>query len=194
MDFEPSQFARRDLERIRELMDRAKDFKHLPPEGAFLAGLFALAGAWATQRIGEGRLATLGAVWLAVFLAAAGGQLWATWRAVRRDGASLRSPLTDQILNTLWPPLLAAAGLTFALAGESPAWIPPVWMLCYGVAGVAVGNYARGAVRGLGFAFLVAGLACLVRPFPPAWSLGATFGGFHLVYGLVLMRPPRGAA
>ena len=191
-----------DLRQIRSLMERSRDYHHLPAGAAFVAGAAALLGAVATALIrAEGRaerierLANvpldLTVVWVAVFLVALGTLLALIRRSTRREGVPLFSSLAVEIIHSLWPPLVAACALTVALIqGGAPHLVPAVWMLCYGAAGVAAGNYARAAVRGLGLAFLAAGLVQVARPLAPEVAVGASFGLFHLAFGAVLALRP----
>jgi len=189
-----------DLRTIRALMERARSYRHLPPAAAFTAGALAVAGAGATDAILARApiaqsLGRLGLVWGAVLVAAAAGWVLLAWRSVRREGAPFVTPLAIEILHALWPPLVGALALTAALSRAGAAeLVPAVWMLGYGAGAVAAGGFARRAVRWLGVAFVLAGLAHLALAPAPAVALGATFGGFHLVFGLVLaVRPAREA-
>ena len=190
--------ARRDLETIRHMMERARWYRHLPPHAPILGGLLALAGGWYTHvRLGGGPgsglddLQTLALVWGGVFLLTLAVQIVSSHLAARKDGTSLWSPLAIEIVHSLWPPLLVAVAFTVVLVRAGlPQVIPPLWMLCYGISGVTAGAYARPAVRVLGVAFLAAGMIDLVHPFPPGLALGGTFGLFHLLYGAGLFRRP----
>lgn len=190
---------RRDLEAIRGLMERARRFRHLPPQAPLLAGLLALGGAGLTharlsQETGADSLGQLGLTWAGIFLVSLGAQVGLGYREARKEGGLYWSPLAVEILHSLWPPLLVAVAFTVVMVRQGvPDLIAPLWILCYGVGGVTAGAYARPAVRVLGVAFLLAGLVDLIFPFPPGVALGATFGVGHLVYGIVLiLRPSRG--
>jgi hypothetical protein len=199
--------ARADLARIRSLMERARDYHHLPAPAAFVAGLAALGGASATAAIrAAGREARparaiadipidLTLLWAGVFAVSLATLVALVLRSTRRAGVPLFSPLAVDVLHTLWPSLVAAAALTVSLiASERKDLIAPVWMLSYGAAAIAAGNYARAAVRGLGLAFLAAGVAQLAHPVAPEVAVGASFGLFHLAFGAVLaLRPSTGS-
>jgi hypothetical protein len=60
-------------------------------------------------------------------------------------------------------------------------------MLFYGVACWQVGGFSLGEIRIMGAAFILAGIvsAGWLQPYP-YWALGFTFGGFHIVYGIVV--------
>lgn len=191
--------ARRELETIRSLMERARHYRHLPPLAPLLGGLLALGGgAWTHLRLPEGptggSVPEFAPLWGGIFVVSLAAQLLLSHRAARQAGSSLWSPLAAEIVHALWSPLLVALCLTVALVRSGvPDLVPALWMLCYGVAGVTAGAYARPAVRTLGVAFLLAGVIDLLVDISPGIALGATFGVFHLVYGTVLyLRPARG--
>ena len=65
--------------------------------------------------------------------------------------------------------------------------IPAVWMLFYGVALWEVGQFSPIEVRLLGACFIAGGLVtAALCQWHPYWAMGVTFGGFHVVYGVVV--------
>jgi hypothetical protein len=171
-------------------MERAREYRHPPAPSAFVAGLAGLAASWWTQRdLASGpHLGSLAALWGGAFLVAFAGVVVFTSRAARREGIPFWSPLAKDVVHSLWPPFVAAAALTVALAREGRLeLVAPLWLLAYGVGGISAGAFASPIVRWLGAAFFVAGLAQLVHGLPPGCALGVTFGGFHLVYGVALL-------
>jgi hypothetical protein len=194
-DFDP----RRDLETIRTLMERARHYRHPPAPAAFVCGALALgAGLWTERALAASalpvNLVPLGLAWGAVFLVSLVLVVSLTWLACRREGVEFISPLAVDVLHALWPPLVAALALTWSLASVDHAeLVPALWMLCYGAGGVAAGSFARTDVRWLGIAFVAAGLAKLFVPgLGHGHALAATFGGFHLAYGLAVLRRAEG--
>lgn len=188
--------ARRELETIRSLMERSRWYRHLPPQAPFFGGLLALAGGYYTHTqlgadTGWEVLPRLGIVWGSIFLVALGTQILWSWLAAKKAGSALWSPLAAEIVHALWPPFLVGVALTAVFVrNDVPGLIPSLWMLCYGIAGVSAGAYARPAVRVLGVGFLLAGCINLALSLPPGVALGAAFGGFHVIYGLALLRRP----
>jgi hypothetical protein len=178
------------LETIRGLMERARQYRHPPAPVGFVAGLGGVAGGVFTHQAlasGSQGLVALGIAWGAVFLVSFAAVVFFTRRAALREGTSFWSPLAVDVIHALWPSLVAAFALSGALvrAGHLEL-VAPVWLLAYGVGGVAAGSFASSIVRWLGVAFLAAGILDLVLLLPPGLVLAATFGGFHLVYGVVL--------
>jgi hypothetical protein len=93
------------------------------------------------------------------------------------------------------PAFVAGAGLTAAIVwrwitSSGPnQWglIPPTWMLFYGVACWQVGEVSVTEMRVMGAGFIAAGIvSAIFFQTHPYWSLGVTFGGFHILYGVVV--------
>jgi predicted phage tail protein len=88
------------------------------------------------------------------------------------------------------PPLAAGGALTFALAQAGLVeLLPGTWLLLYGTSVVTGGSYSVRSVPLMGVAFMLAGVAALVSP--ETWGdayMAAGFGGFHIVFGIVIWR------
>jgi hypothetical protein len=187
---------RQELETIRGLMERAREYRHPPAAAGFLAGFAAIAGGLVTQsELSKSPvdLTKLGAVWGGVFAVAFVGVVVFTSRAARQEGKAFWSPLARDVVHALWPPLVAALALSFAVVRvQHVELVAPIWLLAYGVGGIAAGAFASPIVRALGLTFLAAGLADLALELPPGLVLAATLGGFHVVYGAILALRRRG--
>jgi hypothetical protein len=147
-------------------------------------------------------LPPLASHWLSIWLLAAivafcvGGALM-----LRRAGGArstlIRAPVRKFLL-CLCPALFAGAVLTYALyqAGIT-SLIPASWLLLYGCAVLAASTVTSATtmrlVAGMGATFVLAGIASLgisVR-----WHnvvLGLTFGGLHVLFGLLIARRGHG--
>lgn len=185
---EPTDDPLRELEMIRALMERARQYRHPPAPAGLVAGLGGLGGGWLTHAAlrepGPPQLEHLAHVWATVFLGALAAVVYFTRAATRREGIAFWSPLAKDVVHALWPPLVAGLALTATLANAGRVdLVPAVWLLSYGIGGIAAGAYARRIVRRMGAAFLAAGLAQLALSLEPGLVLAATFGGFHLAYG-----------
>ena len=130
-----------------------------------------------------------------------------TWREIRQ-GMPFWSPIKRKILMILLPPFIAGAGLTSILvfrglhgapyAAYQLGLIAPLWMLFYGVACWQIGELSISEIRVLGAAFVVFGLICaavfqssifgMFRGLAYYLTLGVSFGGFHILYGLWVWR------
>ena len=143
-------------------------------------------------------------VWLGVFAVAFGAVTILTRLREQGQNMPFWSAVKMRILRTILPPFVAGAGLTVAIAyrwwvGDGPnEWglIPAIWMLFYGVACWQVGEFSIPEIRVMGAAFVVSGLiaAAFCQHTIPGtepgtagyWTLGVTFGGYHMVYGTVV--------
>ena len=209
-----AQKAANELTVIRQLMERPVRYSTASGLSGLFAGLAALAGAWfdyhITPRIAQvlydadpetlasaedWEFIVAAGVWAAVFGVAFLATIILTRIRERKQGMPFWSPVKWKILRTIALPFLACVGLTFAmyyrwtLPHAFPQWhlAPSIWMLFYGVALWQLGEFSIREIRLLGVAFVLAGIAtaaCLQDY--PFQCLAATFGGFHIVYGVIV--------
>jgi hypothetical protein len=67
------------------------------------------------------------------------------------------------------------------------ALLPGVWMLLWGVGALAMSLFTPRSFSLLGVSFMVSGAFTLfLHPTNDVVSMGLTFGGIHLAYGLLL--------
>ena len=192
--------AAAELRVIRQLMERPVRYSTQSGLAAVLAGAAALAGLaadwyfWRRHGPAEAMWINLG-VWTAVFVVAFLGAVVLTRIRERRRGMPFWSSIKKRLLLTILPPFVAAVGLTAAIMyrwyfGVGPnMWglIPAVWMLFYGVACWQVGLFGAAELRVMGAAFVAAGLvAGAFFHLHPYMALGLTFGGLHIVYGVIV--------
>ena len=194
---------------IRELMERPVRCTTHSGASAVWAGLVSLAGVAADAAI-SARFAPYEAtainmfVWLAVFAAAFAGAVALTRRRARKEGRTFWTTARNRALRAIVPPFLAGGGLTAAIvyrwvAGVGPnQWglIPGIWMTFYGVALWQIGEFSIRATRILAGAFILSGIVAaavfqytipgLTEGTAPYWTLGITFGGYHLAYGAIV--------
>ncbi len=188
-----------ELKVIRSLMERPIKYSTQSGLAGIVAGAAALAGVAADAEVTrrnpglEGLWISM-CVWAAVFAVAFLGTLLLTRLRERRRGMPAWSLIKRRILLTILPPFVAGVGLTIAIIYRyvgvgSDEWllIPAVWMLFYGVALWQLGEFSIVEVRVMGAAFILAGIvAAALYQASPYEALGVTFGGFHIVYGLVV--------
>ncbi|MCW3052781.1 MAG: hypothetical protein JWN14_1951 [Chthonomonadales bacterium] len=186
--------AHENLQVIRDLMERSTRYSTFSGLSGVLAGTASIVGCIVTHALTKptGAVDPMGFLltWSLVIVFAIGADyLWMKRRATR-VGKRIVSPLGKQMLVASSPGLGAGLLLTlFFLQHGLIAHIYPVWMLCYGSAVAAVGLFSQREVSRLGAAFLLAGAATLFLPI--AYGLpvmGIVFGGFHIVYGVVMSR------
>jgi len=186
--------AHENLQVIRDLMERSTRYSTFSGLSGVLAGTASIVGCIVTHALtkpsGAVDPAAFLLTWSLVIVFAIGADfLWMKRRATR-VGKRIVSPLGKQMLVASSPGLGAGLLLTlFFLQHGLIAHIYPVWMLCYGSAVAAVGLFSQREVSRLGAAFLLAGAATLFLPVVYGLPvMGIVFGGFHIVYGVVMSR------
>lgn len=173
---------------IRETMERAVAFTAVSGWGLVLTGMIAWATTALAARASDRR------VWLGAWLGAAvvgfSISALAMWRKARRSQTSLLSKPGRKLMTNFSPPVLAAALLTAAFVQRGQLdLLPAMWMLLYGAGVMTGGAFSVRPVPLMGACFMLLGGVALVCA--PAWQnalMGASFGGLHLIFGLVIAR------
>jgi len=201
--------AAENLTVIRQLMERPIRYSTMSGLSGILAGLAAIGGvvadAWVSDNLApeDASLAII-LIWAGVFLTAFACSAVLTYIRERKQGMPFWSPIKRRILITILPPFIAGVGLTFAIVHSwslhetYDQWglIPPIWMLFYGVTLWQIGTFSAIELRAMGIAFILAGLITAWdyqyqipgsgSAMTAYWALGITFGGFHIIYGIVV--------
>lgn len=198
------QEAAEQLRVIRTMMERATIFRALSGEAAMLGGAMSLAAGW----MSEGKTGwRWGGVWLgglAVVL------LFAVWQLLRVAQTHQRPVWSHGLkvaLRGASPSLLVGGfvGLLYLRYGikGSELFAACFWILHYGLALLAIREFAPKSMIWLGLAFVATGLAALsgatfVQSMHPLLNrigasglMAATFGGFHLFYGAAIVTTTR---
>ena len=173
---------------IREAMERSGSFTHVSGLGGVLMGSVALVAAVVAS------MATNDAEWLATWVAAAAISLAVAVGSMaqksRADGASLLTGPGRKFLWSVTPSLLAGAVLTLVLVRAGAVdLLPGIWLLLYGAGVVTGGSHSVRPIPLMGAGFMAAGTIALLSP--PAWGdlyMAAGFGGFHIVFGIIIWR------
>jgi hypothetical protein len=173
---------------IRETMERAGTFTALSGWGQVVIGVTA---------IGAAILASLTpdpSTWMGVWLAEAciAAAISIASMTIKSQAANMpvfSGPIRKLVLSFA-PPIAAGSVLTLAMhATGSFALVPGMWMLLYGAGVISAGTYSVRIVPFMGGAFMVAGVVALVAP--ASWStamLIASFGGLHVLFGILIAR------
>jgi len=190
---------------IRSLMEKATIYRALSAPTALVGGLASVVVGgllFARWRLFPGTVS--GRAWFlvgwgAVLLVTALANTFFLWRDARRRGDPFISNGMRHALLAMAPAIFCGAGLSTLLIGwRIDLLLPPIWMLCYGLALIATRGFAPCSIQRLGWAFLIAGFVVLFlltegRCTQTAANLEmvATFGLFHLIYAACTW--PRGA-
>ncbi len=182
------QRAEEDLQFIRRTMERSSTFTAVPGLGGVGMGACGLAAAIvaANQRSVERWLV----VWLLAAAVALGVGATAMWRKAARSGVPLAGAVGRRFALGMAAPLVAGAGITYALwrTGDY-AVMAPAWLLLYGTGVVIGGMFSVPVVRGMGICFMAAGIAATATP--QAWGnswLAIAFGGLQIAFGIHIAR------
>jgi hypothetical protein len=189
------------LRMIRSMMERATIFRALSGETALMGGAAALAAAW----LSEGKM---GWAWASCWLIGLGLVLFFNVFQILRASAAhgrvfwscgLRTALRGAL-----PSLIAGGflGLLYIRRGglDGTSLAASIWILHYGIALLAIREFAPRSMIWLGWTFLVFGLLCLagagglsdfltgqMRSVSASHLMAIAFGGFHLIYGGIIV-------
>lgn len=202
--------AEEHLRVIRSVMERATIYRAISAPTAICGGLLSLALSTLiyreNSRGGSGLLHLsypdaphhFILIWLMVLAATLLANTFFIWRKTQREGGPFFTAGLKLAIASASPVLMVAAVLTslFWRSEETTEALPmlvTVWIVCYGLALLSTANFAPPSLRVLGWAFLIAGVACLVLTGPlfnpePArratLTMAICFGVFHLIYGV----------
>ena len=173
---------------IRETMERSVVFTSLSGWGAVAMGSTAVVAAPIAAR--QASVESWLGVWLTAALVAAGAGAFSIARkSANTAGRELARPGWN-FVQSLFPSLLAGAVLTLVLyrAGHAGA-IAGTWMLLYGAGIVTAGTVSVKVIPVMGLFFMGFGVITLFSL--AAWAdmlMAASFGGLHIVFGLIILR------
>lgn len=199
--------AAEQLRVIRSMMERATVFRALSGETALVGGAAALGAAWVSENKTGWAWAT---IWLAGLAAVLLFNVWQIYRvAAAKHGRMWTSGLKLAIRGAL-PSIMAGGflGLLSVRGGFPTATSQAAcfWILHYGIALLAIREFAPKSMVWLGWAFVIFGVFALaamtgllgaqVAPVMLYLKNGSrlmaiAFGGFHLVYGAAIVTTGR---
>ncbi len=190
---------------IRTMMERATIFRALSGETALMGGAAALAAAW----MSDGKC---GWSWAYYWLIGLGLVLIFNVIQILRASSSHHRVFWSTGLRTAlrgaFPSLVAGGflGLLYVRIGvpEQTKVAACIWILNYGIALLAIREFAPRSMIWLGWAFVTFGLLCLggltylsgflshtVGTLSASHLMAIAFGGFHLLYGGIIVTTGR---
>ena len=196
--------AEEHLRIIRSLMEKATIYRAISAPTALVGGLLSILSAVAfevsfrpllrTERVTTQKWFLV--CWLFVLGLTTAANLFFIWKDARRRGDPFVSPGMRLALLSLLPSFACAGFATFLNPG-SPYFLPPLWMIFYGLGLLATWHFAPRSIGFLGWAFLIAGFGSSVQIL--GWDfisfsgmdhlapesnqlMAGTFGLFHLIY------------
>lgn len=197
--FMETNWAAGHLQVIRTLMERAAIYRRALAPIMLLVGLLGTAAAVAARLFELQGARSFAAFWMSVGVVAISGAYVMVRRQALKESEPFWSPPTRRVTQAALPPLAAGSliGAIFALRPEQSVqivWLPVVWMILYGCAVHAAGFFMPRGMKLFGWGFVAMGCLCSVflvmrapwMPLDGHTLMGATFGAFHLAYGIYL--------
>ncbi len=176
---------------IRSLMERATIYRAISAPTALVGGLLSIAAAGASFLWDRGTSSgeVFLAVWLGILALTAAANTLFIWLGAKNRNEPFFSSGMKLAMNAILPSVISAFLFTLVFWREGADFtLPVVWMVFYGLALLATGNFAPRSIAILGWAFLITGLLalCWVNQITAHYSsdvlMALTFGLFHLVY------------
>jgi hypothetical protein len=196
--------AAEQLRLIRTMMQRATIFRALSGEAALIGGAAALAAGWITENKHGW---AWGNVWLAGLILVL---VFATVQLIRTAQAHQKTVWSHGLrvaLRGALPSIIAGGflGLLYLKYGtqDKELFAASFWILHYGLALLAIQEFAPRSMFWLGVAFSLTGLAgfcalsfiqsagLIVHHLGASGMMALTFGGYHLIYGTLLVSTNR---
>jgi hypothetical protein len=197
---------------IRTLMERAHIYRSVSAPAALIGGTLALVVAVVGFKLNmftrDGETASNAFrsreflfAWLGVLAVSGVANLLLLMREAGEKGQPAITDGLRMALRAIVPPLLTGGVLGVCLIwfNEDVELAALVWILCYGLALQATVSFAPPGIIRLARAFLIAGQVLTVVWFwngglgmfqrdeaPASLFMGATFGLFHVVYGIAV--------
>lgn len=182
-------------------MERATIFRALSGETALIGGAAALAAAWFSDNKAGWAWANC---WLAGLALVVVFNLFQIIRASAAHGRSFWSVGLRTALRGAAPSIIAGGflGLLFIRSGDSANTYAAaaIWILHYGIALLAIREFAPRSMVWLGWIFVIFGLyslaeitrvnqlTCyLITRVTPSQLMAIAFGGFHIIYGAIIV-------
>ena len=196
-----------DIRYIREIMQLSSEHTILPDRAAIVGGVLVLASTfltWSLTHTADARNVVflpplqkllVACVWTVTALSSVVLYWVLAVKESRRLGVSMESRPTRLARQAIGPSILAAAVLTLRLILDRHyGFIPSIWMLCYGIGLYNAGLFSSEEPRLLGLLFMVTGIvSMLCLPDMDLWMSALSFGGYHIAFGLYVLRKKRPA-
>jgi hypothetical protein len=194
--------AAEQLRVIRSMMERATIFRALSGETALVGGAISLGVAWVSEKR---QLWDWAGIWLGGLVVVLGFYVFQLFRMKALHQRPLWSSGLRMALRGALPSLIVGGflGMIFVRTGNEEA-AASMWILHYGLALLAIREFAPKSMVWLGWAFVVFGVASLagitsvsddlaiwMKDLNGSRLMAIAFGGFHLIYGALIVTTAR---
>ncbi|HPE84308.1 MAG: hypothetical protein KDC94_06955 [Aequorivita sp.] len=193
----------KDINEIKNLMDRSSRFISLSGLSGIFAGIYAIVGAaiayvYLFPKPGEYLtlhswnfkllLILLASVLVLSIITA---YLLTTRRAKRNNEKIWDTTTQRLLLNFLIPLVTGGIYIIIKLNSQHYGLTASLMLIFYGLALVNASKYTIGNVKYLGYAQIIIGLICAALPGYGLWFWLLGFGLFHIIYGSIMYLKER---
>ena len=188
----------KDINEIKNLMNKSSRFISLSGVSGIMAGLYALIGAAVAYFyvLPEGEYVVLHswnfrmllALLIGIAILSVGTALLLTTRKAKKQNAKIWDATTKRLLiNFLIPLLTGGIYILIKLNSQHYGLTASLMLIFYGLALVNASKYTIGNVKYLGYLEIIAGLLCAAFPGYGFlfWVFG--FGVLHILYGSLML-------
>jgi len=185
----------KDLNEIKDLMNKSSRFISLSGLSGILAGIYALIGAaiayWLVTTSVRGYLILDGQIYrlcllilfLVAFLSITTG-IFLTTRKAKKHGEKMWDMTSRRLVTNFLIPLIAGGIYILIILNQGKYGHTGALMLIfYGLALVNASKYSIGDIRYLGYIEIILGLIAALFPGYGFWLWVLGFGVMHIVYG-----------
>jgi hypothetical protein len=185
----------KDLNEIKDLMNKSSRFISLSGLSGILAGVYALIGAaiayWLVTDYSYGTLRLDGQIYrlcmfvlfMVAFLSIVTG-IFLTTRKAKKSGAKMWDSTSRRLVINFLIPLIAGGLYILIILGNGKyGQTGGLMLIFYGLALVNASKYSIGDIRYLGYTEIILGLIAALYPGYGFWLWVVGFGVMHIVYG-----------
>ncbi|WP_296314185.1 hypothetical protein [Winogradskyella sp. UBA3174] len=185
----------KDINEIKNLMNKSSRFISLSGLSGILAGVYALIGAaaayWIVIEYSDGRLILDGWVFrtvmlilfLIAFLSAVTG-IFLTTRKAKKNSEKIWDNSSRRLLFNFLIPLASGGLYTLIILSQGKyGQTGGLMLIFYGLALVNASKYSIGDIKYLGFIQIALGLIAAIYPGYGFWLWVIGFGIMHIIYG-----------
>ncbi len=185
----------KDLNEIKDLMNKSSRFISLSGLSGILAGIYALIGAavayWLVTQYSYGTLILDGQIFrlvlldlfLVAFFSIITGIVLTTRKAKKNNAKMWDATSKRLVVNFLIPLVAGGLYILIILSNGKYGQTGGLMLIFYGLALVNASKYSIGDIRYLGYIEIVLGLIATLFPGYGFWLWVLGFGVMHIVYG-----------
>jgi len=185
----------KDIDEIKNLMNKSSRFISLSGLSGILAGVYAIIGSaiayWLVTEYSRGTLTLDGKIFrlvmldlfIVAFLSIITG-IFLTTKKAKKHGAKVWDATSKRlVINFLIPLIAGGLYILIILNQQKYGQTGALMLIFYGLALINASKYSIGDIRYLGFIEIILGLICAWFPGYGFWLWVIGFGVMHIIYG-----------